>query len=139
MFAGILKVYHKYLKNIALNIPKEVIRRKRYVEAVAPFIDQQLIKAISGQRRVGKSYLLYQLMEYLREVKDNPHILYINMEDINFSFLKSAEDLHRYVIEKWGGSERCYVFIDEVQDIDNFQSSLRSLLLNESLDIYCTG
>jgi uncharacterized protein len=83
--------------------------------------------------------MLFQLMEYLREVKEDPRILYINMEDLDFSFLKNEEDLHSYVLDEWGGKGRCYVFIDEVQDIENFQTALRSLLLNENLDIYCTG
>lgn len=122
-----------------MKLPENIIPRKRYVDAVTPFIDHQLIKVITGQRRVGKSYLLFQLINHLKKIKKDPGIIYINMEDLAFSFIKTGEDLNRYILERVGESNKTYVFIDEVQDIKNFQSALRSLLLRENIDIYCTG
>ena len=122
-----------------MKLPAKIIKREKYFDSIIPFIDKQLIKVITGQRRVGKSYLLFQIIEHLRKSKDNPFIIYINMEDLAFSFLKNAEDLHQYVLDQWGEKGKCYLFIDEVQDVENFQSALRSLLLFEELDIYCTG
>lgn len=122
-----------------MNFPKEVISRKKYVNAIKPFIDQPIIKVITGQRRVGKSYLLFQLILHLRKLKGNPDILYINMEDFAFAGLRRAEAFHHYVLDKSSASDKCYLFIDEVQEIDEFPAVLRSLLLRDKLDIYCTG
>lgn len=98
-----------------------------------------IIKVLTGQRRVGKSYLLYQLIQLVLEQDQNAAILYINKEDLAFSSLKTASDLNEYVLTNAANTGRTYVFIDEIQDIENFGDALRSLLLHENLDIYCTG
>jgi predicted AAA+ superfamily ATPase len=99
---------------------------------------QNIIKVFTGQRRVGKSYLLFQLIQLLQEDPEN-YVLYINKEDLAFSFIKTAEDLHQYVMEQKAEKGKTYVFIDEIQDIQDFEAALRSLLLREDLDLYCTG
>lgn len=119
-------------------IPKSIITRERYINAVQPFIDKTVIKVFTGQRRVGKSYLLYQLMQLVSK-KEDFNIIYINKEDLAFSFIKTAVDLNDYVINNKKSGLKNYVFIDEIQDITNFEDALRSLLLDEELDIYCTG
>lgn len=116
-----------------------VIHRPHYINRVIPYIGKKLIKVFSGQRRVGKSYLLFQLMDYLRKEDLDAHIIYINMEDLQFSQLRRADDLNRYVQEKANQSKMNYLFIDEVQEIEDFELVLRSLLLNDQMDIYCTG
>jgi hypothetical protein len=105
---------------------------------VKPFMGQNIIKVFTGQRRVGKSYLLFQLIQLLQEDPEN-HVLYINKEDLAFSFIKTSEDLHQYVMEQKAEKRKTYVFIDEIQDIQDFEAALRSLLLREDLDLYCTG
>src|SRR5690606_575440 len=94
---------------------------------------------LTGQRRVGKSYLLFQIIQWIKKQDKNASVLYINKEDLAFSFLKTAEDLHRYVITHKALDRKTFVFIDEIQDIENFGDALRSLLLQTDLDIYCTG
>jgi len=98
-----------------------------------------VIKVLTGQRRVGKSYLLFQVINLIKEENPAAAILYINKEDLAFSFIKTADDLNEYILDNKSKSAKTYVFIDEVQDIENFESALRSLLLHEDLDIYCTG
>lgn len=120
-------------------IPLHVIPRMNYLNKVKPFVNQSIIKVFTGQRRVGKSYLLYQLMDYLKSSQSNPFILYINKEDLAFSTINTALDLVNYVNEHACTTGTTYLFIDEIQDIEDFSSALRSLLLNEKLDIYCTG
>lgn len=120
-------------------IPLHVIPRMNYLNKVKPFVNQSIIKVFTGQRRVGKSYLLYQLMDYLKSSQSNPFILYINKEDLAFSTINTALDLVNYVNEHACTTDTTYLFIDEIQDIEDFSSALRSLLLNEKLDIYCTG
>jgi predicted AAA+ superfamily ATPase len=122
-----------------MHVPSQIIHRERYLNALKPFIDKRLIKVLTGQRRVGKSYLLFQLIQHIQQIKSNAPIIYINKEDLVFSHIKNAIDLNDYVSEKASKTETTYVFIDEIQDIEDFHVALRSLLLNEKLDIYCTG
>lgn len=119
-------------------IPKNIIIRSYYLDKVIPFIGKNLIKVFTGQRRVGKSYLLFQLIQFLQK-EESVSIIYINKEDLAFSFIKTAEDLNKYVQENKSTTQKTYVFIDEIQDIENFEAALRSLLLDENLDLYCTG
>jgi len=120
-------------------IPNHIIPRNHYLDKVKPFINQSIIKVFTGQRRVGKSYLLFQLIDYLKNVHSEPSIVYINKEDLAFSFITTAVDLVTYVNEKASKTSTTYLFIDEIQDITDFSVALRSLLLQENLDIYCTG
>jgi len=122
-----------------ISIPSNIRKRPAYLDKIKPFIGKPIIKVLTGQRRVGKSYLLYQIIQLVVEQDQNAEILYINKEDLAFSFLKTASDLNEYVLEKAAESRKTYVFIDEIQDIENFGDALRSLLLQENLDIYCTG
>ena len=121
------------------NIPKAIIKRNDYINRVLPFMDKNLIKIFTGQRRVGKSYLLFQIMELLNEKDQSASIIYINKEDIAFSDIKTDKDLHDYVLNLKVIDKMNYVFIDEIQDIADFEIALRSLLLDQSLDLYCTG
>ena len=72
---------------------KDLIYRQRYLDTVRPFIGKQLIKVFTGQRRVGKSYLLFQIMQEIRSADEHVPIIYINKEDLSFSHLKTAQEL----------------------------------------------
>jgi predicted AAA+ superfamily ATPase len=124
------------LKN---KIPSKIINRSSYIERIKPFIGKNLIKALTGQRRVGKSYLLFQIMQEIQKTNANAAIIYINKEDLAFSKIETYMDLNDYILENKSNTEKTYVFIDEIQDIKEFEKALRSLVLDESLDIYCTG
>jgi uncharacterized protein len=121
-----------------MNIPDNIIDRIHYLNKVKPFIGKNIIKVFTGQRRVGKSYLLFQVIRFLQQ-SGIQSILYVNKEDLFYSEIKTAADLHQYVLENKSATEKTYVFIDEIQDIENFEDALRSLVLQEDLDLYCTG
>ena len=115
------------------------IVRQKYLEAVKPYIGQQIIKILVGQRRVGKSYILLQTIEEIKTQDITTNILYINKEDLHFDKIKTANDLYEYVKENTNDKVKNYVFIDEIQEIAEFEKALRSLLLNPIYDLYCTG
>jgi hypothetical protein len=122
-----------------IKIPQNIHTRMHYINRLRPFIGKNIIKVLTGQRGVGKSYLLFQIIQFIQQEDPEASIIYINKEDLEFSFIKTAEDLNNYVLKHRSGSGKTYVFIDEIQDIENFGTALRSLLLNDDLDLYCTG
>lgn len=122
-----------------IGFPGNILERRIYTSRIEPFMRKSIIKVLSGQRRVGKSYLLFQLIRKIQNEDPGANIIYINKEDLQFDFIKNAQDLYGYVLSKSRGNERNFIFIDEIQDIDEFEKALRSLLLNENNDIYITG
>lgn len=122
-----------------MNFPRILKKRKGYIDRIKPFMQKSVAKVLTGQRRVGKSFLLYQLIEEILAEEPDANIIYINLEDFAFSFLQTAEDLHSYIISHSKEKTKNYIFIDEIQDIPGFEKVIRSLLLNEDNDIYITG
>ena len=122
-----------------IQLPEDIQLRPTYLERVKPFIGKNIIKVFTGQRRVGKSYLLFQLIRLIREQEPQAGVLYINKEDLTFSTLKTGHDLNDFVLAHKRKSGRTYVFIDEIQEIVHFEEALRSLLLHSDIDLYCTG
>jgi predicted AAA+ superfamily ATPase len=120
-------------------IPSQIEFRNTYLDRVRPFIGKNIIKVFTGQRRVGKSYLLFQIMDLVKNQYPKSTILYINKEDLQFSALQTAQELLDYILKNQGKTGQTFVFIDEIQDIIDFQAALRSLVLYENLDLYCTG
>jgi uncharacterized protein len=120
-------------------LPKQLISRNSYISRIKPFINKNLIKVLTGQRRVGKSYLLFQLMQEIEQLDSNANLIYINKEDLSFDFIRNAQDLNAYILSLLVEDKKNYIFIDEIQDIVEFEKALRSLLLNENNDIYITG
>lgn len=120
---------------------KEIINRPKYTERIAPFIGKNIIKVLTGQRRVGKSCLLQQLSNHIRQNHPTAVTLFINKELSAFSHIRTSDDLLAEVTNAFGHSDKgnCYLFIDEVQDIQGFEDALRSLLAEEACDIYVTG
>ncbi|VTR19945.1 ATPase [Actinobacillus pleuropneumoniae] len=118
---------------------KDLVYRRKYLEKVRPFIGKSLIKVFTGQRRVGKSYLLFQIMQEIQVEDKNAHLIYINKEDLAFSHITNAETLNSFVQEQKKCGQKNYIFIDEIQEITDFDQALRSLLLDDELDLYCTG
>ena len=122
-----------------MNFPRILKKRKGYIDRIKPFMQKSVVKVLTGQRRVGKSFLLYQLIEEILGKEPDANIIYINLEDFTFSSLQTAEDLHSYIISHSKEKVKNYIFIDEIQDIPGFEKVIRSLLLNEDNDIYITG
>ena len=115
------------------------IERPLYIDRLKPFIGKSLIKVLIGQRRVGKSYLLMQLRDLIKKQSPDTQIIYINKEQHEFSKITNSEDLFLYLKENVNENGKVALFIDEIQDIESFEITLRDLVTRSNYDIYCTG
>jgi predicted AAA+ superfamily ATPase len=118
---------------------KKYIPRPHYFNQIEPFINSGLIKVLTGQRRVGKSFVLLQVMDEIRKRDPKAQIISINKEDYQFEAIKTHDDLMAYLKQHAKKGKKHYLFIDEVQEIKNFEIALRSLQTIEEWDIYVTG
>jgi len=124
---------------IKLLLPANIIERRTYTSRAEPFIRKPVIKVFTGQRRVGKSYMLFQLIKKILNEDRDANIIYINNEDLKFGFITSAADLVKYIESNSAKGKINYIFIDEIQEIPDFEKAIRSLLLDIKNDIYITG
>jgi predicted AAA+ superfamily ATPase len=104
-----------------------------------PFIGVDLIKVLIGQRRVGKSYILLQLMDVIKAKDKKANIVYINKEENEYDAIVNYRDLIVYAEKHAAPGVKNYLFIDEIQDIENFEKALRHLFAKKTFDLYCTG
>ena len=121
----------------------KVIIRKKYIERINKFRDQPIIKVITGQRRSGKSFVLQGFIKTLKKNKvPAGNIIYINKEDIKFDFIKTYQELGKYVDKLSGKAnkkKKIYLIVDEVQEISGFEKVIRSFALKNKYDIYISG
>ena len=116
------------------------ITREKYVEKIRTFIGKNVIKVLTGQRRVGKSYILLQLIDEIKKSVVGANIIYINLELEAFRHLKTSKDLYEYINSKLVENNSLnYLFVDEIQEISDFQNAIRSLLAEQKCDIFITG
>jgi len=119
---------------------KQYIKRPLYIDRIHPFVNKDVIKVLVGQRRVGKSYLLLQIIEELGALGFNrEHIIYINKELHEFEAIRNYKDLLQHVRNAEKGKKKTAVLIDEIQDISQFEKALRDLQAQGRYEIYCTG
>ncbi len=118
-----------------------MIKRETYLNRIKDYINKPVIKVITGMRRVGKSYFVKQIINYLTDegIKQE-QIIYINMELIKFDFIRDYKDIHAYISEFFKNCTKSkYIFIDEVQEIEQWEKAISSFLAEEEYDIYITG
>ena len=116
-----------------------MIERPEYLEELKRWKDKDVIKVITGIRRCGKSTLFELFINYLKEngIKNN-QIIHINLEDADYNF-KDYKELYDYVTSKIDNKNNYYVFLDEVQNISEFQKTVDSLYIKKNVDVYITG
>lgn len=114
------------------------ITRKLYADKVDAWIGKGQIIVLVGQRRVGKSYIL---KDFLERHKADPraNFIYINKERKKFDSIKNHEQLNVYIDEHWVEGKHNYILIDEVQEIEAWEKSVRSYRVEEDTDIIITG
>lgn len=115
------------------------VPRPVYLDRIKPYIGKNIIKVLVGQRRVGKSNLLLQIMDIIRQQDAQANIIYINKELFEYDHLRDYRDLMKSVVAQTTKGNKNYIFIDEIQDIENFEKAIRSLQAKGEHDIYITG
>lgn len=117
-----------------------MIKRTEYLERLIRWQDKQIIKVITGIRRCGKSTLMEQFQDYLvKNGVERDQIIAVNLEDYAFDELLDPKKLHAYVLERIPEGKKAYVFLDEVQNVPDFQRVVDSLFIRKNVDLYITG
>ena len=122
-----------------MKLPQTLINREVYIRRIQPFMRKSIAKVLIGQRRVGKSFLLFQLMDKVQQEEPDANIIYLNFEDFAFNQIRTAEDMYAYISSRLLEGKYNYIFIDEIQEIAHFEKVVRSLLLDPFNDVYITG
>lgn len=118
-----------------------MVKRELYLKRIRSFYESDLIKVITGIRRCGKSVLLKQIMDEMKEdhgVTDD-HIIYMNLEDMKYAFVKNAMDLYGYVEKLIVDEEKYYIFLDEIQMVEEFERAINSFHATKNVSIFITG
>lgn len=117
-----------------------MVERKEYLSALISLKDKNIIKVITGIRRCGKSTMFELFQDYLRNNGiDNQHIISVNLEDGDFRDIRTSGKLYEYVECRLDKDRKNYVFIDEVQQAENFQEAVDWLYTKKNVDLYITG
>lgn len=119
-----------------------MIIREKYLSNIRPFYDVDLIKVITGIRRCGKSTILMQIIDELKNKGvDEKQLIYINFEFEDYYFIKNDLDLHNYIKEKIVNDKKYYLFFDEIQNVEKWEKAVNSFKAKykENVSIFITG
>lgn len=114
--------------------------REDYLKLIRPYYDVDVIKVITGIRRSGKSVLMETIQDELlaRGIKGS-HIISINLEDLDYSFITDVKDLYKEIQSRIVDKEKYFIFLDEIQHIENFEKLLASLRAKSNCSLFVTG
>ena len=117
-----------------------MVNRKHYFDKLVKLKDKQIIKVVTGVRRCGKSTLLEMYRNYLLEndVEKN-QIIAINFDDVDNEDLLDYKNLYKYLKDNLHAFKKTYIFLDEIQEVENFQKVVDSMFIKANVDIYITG
>lgn len=117
----------------------KTIERTEYLNRINNLKDTPDIKVITGIRRSGKSILMQEYIQYLKDNFNDINVIFIDFMDLSFEHLKEYHALHAYVEKRYVEGKSNYLFIDEVQMCPNFELAVNSLYSKRKYDIYITG
>lgn len=116
------------------------LKRETYLEQIRPYYDSDIIKVITGVRRAGKSILLETIKDELIEKGvHGDHIIYINLEDMDYDYIENASDLNKDIKSRISGEEKYYIFLDEIQHVKDFEKALASFRATLNVSLFVTG
>ena len=117
-----------------------LIQREEYLNKLIALKDKKIIKVVTGVRRCGKSKLLEMYRKWLLEQGvEEERIVSINFEDLDFEDLTDYKKLHTYLKEHLLKDNMTYIFLDEIQNVEQFPKVVDSLYIKDNVDIYITG
>lgn len=114
------------------------IRRQSYIDKIEKYFGKETIIVLVGQRRVGKSCILKMIRDEKIADSDN-NVIYIDKEKWQYDAIQTYRDLNEYIEKHWANDKYNYILIDEVQDIEEFERSVRSFRTEPNTDIIITG
>ena len=116
----------------------EAINRRSYMDKIEKYLGKETIIVLVGQRRVGKSYMMKMVRE--KKMKDSGNnVIYIDKEKREFDNIQTYQDLNKYLDDHFAADKHNFILIDEVQDIKEFERSVRSFRTEPNTDIIITG
>lgn len=116
----------------------KIIERPVYLERISHYLHRDTIIILTGQRRVGKSYLLRSLRDKL-EAEETNNVVFIDKEKKEYDPISSYRELNAYIDERRKEGANNYILIDEIQDIEGFERSLRAYYEEEDIELIVTG
>lgn len=114
------------------------IRRQTYIDKIEKYLGKETIIVLVGQRRVGKSCIMKMIRDEKKADSSN-NVIYIDKEKWQYDAIQTYQDLNKYIDEHWDNDKHNYILIDEVQDIKEFERSVRSFRTEPNTDIIITG
>lgn len=116
----------------------EAIIRQTYIDKIEKYLGKELIIVLVGQRRVGKSYMMKAIRD-MKQADASNHVIYIDKEKREFDAIRDYQDLNQYIDAHFLPDKHNYILIDEVQDIKEFERSIRSYRTEPGTEIIITG
>lgn len=126
-------------KVLVMEEKNDFVVRPLYMDRIRPYIGKSIIKILVGQRRVGKSYILKAVADEVRRLNPDANFISINLEDFAFAHITDAATLHSEIQSRIVAGCKNFIFLDEIQEVADFDRVVRSLLLDSDNDIYITG
>ena len=127
-------VFAKYFNEKYMN----AIVRQQYLDKIEKYLGKDTIIILTGQRRIGKSYLL-RLFRNKIEKDSRTNVIFIDKEKKDFDDINTYQDLNAYIDKRLVKGMRNYILIDEIQEIDDFEKSIRSFYEEPGVEIIITG
>ena len=116
----------------------EILVRQNYVDKIEKYLGKDTIIVLTGQRRVGKSYTLRMIRD-IKAKDENNNIIYIDKEKKAFDHIKTYLDLNTYIDAHYQTGKTNYILIDEIQEIDEFERTVRSYITEPDAEVIVTG
>ncbi len=115
-----------------------MLLRQKYLDQIEKYLGKDYIIVLVGKRRVGKSYTL-KIIRSIKEQDGNNNIIYVDKEKEQFDFIRTYQDLNEYIKGKWVEGKMNYILVDEVQDIEQFERTVRSFCTEPDAEVIITG
>lgn len=116
----------------------EIVVRQHYLDKIEKYLGKDTIIVLTGQRRVGKSYTL-RMVRDLKAKDENNNIIYIDKEKKAFDHIKTYQDLNTYIDAHYQVGKMNYILIDEIQEIEEFERTIRSYITEPDAEVIVTG